>query len=80
MNGERKPEEKLIRNLQDAGCTRQTIEDFLRSHSLKSIAGQKNILTAQRKKLLDDVHRDQRRLDCLDYLIFHLKKTAWKDS
>lgn len=67
----------LLRNLKDAGCSQRTIERFLKSFSLNQILEQKSILAAQRKKLLDNVHKAQQRLDCLDYLLFQLNKTHW---
>lgn len=33
-----------------------------------------HILVKQRNLLLEDLHKDQNKLDCLDYLLFQLKK------
>ena len=32
------------------------------------------LLTAKRKELLDEIHAGQRKLDCLDYLIYELQR------
>ena len=35
---------------------------------------QMRLLAKERRKLLNAVHSNQKRLDCLDYLIFKIKK------
>ena len=40
----------------------------------EDIEMQIKILSNYRKKLLDTIHEEQSKLDCLDYLIFTLKK------
>ena len=32
------------------------------------------VLTVHRKKLLEGIHAEQKKLDCLDYLIFKMRK------
>ena len=50
--------------LKDAGCCAQRVEQFLALCRL---------LAEQRRELLDRVHADERRIDCLDYLIYSIK-------
>ena len=68
-------QETIKQTLTDAGCTQETIAAFLKA----SEAGQENesirLLRQHRSKLLDHLHEDQKKLDCLDYLLYHLKKT-----
>lgn len=67
-------DEDIIQNLKDAGCEEDTIQTFLNNlHSGKQISGTR-LLQKHRCSLLEDLHRAQKRIDCLDYLLFMLKK------
>lgn len=62
-----------LQNLQDAGCDDVFIEQF--AHATN--AGQKEmicLLQMHRAKLLDDSHRCNKKIDCLDYLIHKIEK------
>lgn len=66
--------ESTIQNLKDAGCDSETIENFMadlqkgkRANGLKRIA-------VHRKNLLDSLHREQKCIDCLDYLVYQMKE------
>lgn len=74
MQNDRNQEEKLIQNLQDAGCTPGFIDIFLNERKTNDASGQMKLLHTHRSKLLDTIHQEQSKLDCLDYLLFHLKK------
>ena len=73
MTGQRNQEESLIQNLKDAGCKPNMIELFMSCHRQNRISEQLRILAKQRGLLLDHIHDEQRRLDCLDHLIYQLK-------
>lgn len=65
----------LIQNLKDAGCDTQTIEKFMSDlQKGKEESGLKQ-LAIHRKKLLDSIHKEQKRIDCLDYLVYQMSKT-----
>lgn len=67
--------EAIIQNLKDAGCDNETIHSFMADlQAGKKICGIKR-LEKHRQKLLDLMHQEQRRIDCLDYLIYQIKKT-----
>lgn len=74
MKGDHKQDNALIQNLHDAGCSQQLIEEFMRSRQEKNMFYQIRILVKQRNLLLEALHKDQNKLDCLDYLLFQLKK------
>jgi len=74
MKGNPKQDDPLIQNLHDAGCSQQIIEQFMQSRKEGNIFCQMHILVKQRNLLLEDLHKDQNKLDCLDYLLFQLKK------
>lgn len=65
-------EAEIIQNLEDAGCGADTIAAFvenIRQGKMKS--GQK-LLEIHRNSLLNDLHRAQKHIDCLDYLIWQM--------
>lgn len=64
----------LIQNLEDAGCSGATIERFLACSGERKSARQLQILCRYRCQLLDQVHREQKKLECLDDLIYAIKK------
>jgi hypothetical protein len=76
MLGQQNREEALLQNLEDAGCASDTIELFMQKHEQSKLSEQLKILSKQRCVLLDDVHKSQKKLDCLDYLIYRLKDEA----
>lgn len=63
-------DEKTLRNLRDAGCCEQFIQQF---DDLPSTCARICRLKRYRRDLLDRVHAEQRRLDALDYLIHSMQ-------
>ena len=58
-----------IQNLKDAGCEEDFIERFifaLENNQNKEVF---LLLRGWRNSLLDEIHNNQHKLDCLDYLI-----------
>lgn len=80
MYGGQRQEEALIRNLQDAGCPQAVIEQFMESYTSNNTVAQICILSMQRRRLLDSVHKEQGKLDCLDHLLFQLRKNVQEAS
>lgn len=68
----------IIRNLQDAGCEANTIEEFLTLGQEEKTEKQIGLLARQRKRLLDHVHKEEKQIYCLDYLEFQIKKSCKK--
>ena len=71
----------LIHTLEESGMDLLEIKRYLDLRSHEGTASdeqnrdkQKRLLAGQRCRLLDDVHENQKRLDCLDYLIYKAKK------
>lgn len=73
MGGENH-DEAIIQNLKDAGCGRDTIAAFVEDIREEKIAEGLKLLAAHRSSLLDSLHKEQKRIDCLDYLIYKLEK------
>ena len=64
----------LYRNLQDAGCTPEMIQKCMELDAEQNCADLLFQLSQYRKTLLEQVHLRQKELDCLDFLIYRLKK------
>ena len=68
-------ETAVLQNLKDAGCSQETIDRFMDCFKQGMVNDQLQILSQHRKALLEEMHREQKRIDCLDYLVYKLKKT-----
>ncbi len=69
-------EESVIQNLKDAGCDTRMITDFLVNMNCGKIAEGIKLLQNHRAFLLMHIHKGQKQIDCLDYLIYQMKKYA----
>jgi len=66
-------EEALIQNLRDAGCDEKIIADFLKYWESGKDPEGLRLLRKQRSHLLDLVHEEQKKIDCLDYLVYQIQ-------
>lgn len=73
MNGEYK-EEAIIQNLKDSGCGTEMIEAFVEDLREEKYSEGLKLLAAHRRTLLDELHKEQKRIDCLDYLVYKMEK------
>ena len=64
----------VIQNLKDAGCDDETVTCFLNMTERRKWQGQLKLLEKQRRSLLEQVHKNEKQIDCLDYLVFQMKK------
>lgn len=67
-------EKLLLRNLKDAGCNQDLIERFLELEEAGKKQEQLHLLFAYRADLLEKLHMSQNKLDCLDYLVYEIRK------
>lgn len=67
-------EETIKQNLRDAGCDEACICEFMEDMNQNKEAEGMKVLHRHRSKLLDAMHREQKRIDCLDYLIYQMRK------
>lgn len=58
--------------LKDAGCEGEEIKCLL--DSFREPKQFLALLARHRASLLDEVHRGEKKIDCLDYLIYRIKK------
>lgn len=60
-------------NLKDAGCKAETIKEFMQLKAAGDTKRQMKLLTEHRLTLIENLHRDEKQIDCLDYLIYRLQ-------
>ena len=67
--------QETIQNLKDAGCDKATVEHFMKLGETGDTQEQLKLLSIHRKQLLHRVHREEKRIDCLDYLVYQIRKS-----
>lgn len=70
--------EAVIQNLQDAGCAQDIIEcciDCMEQGKKKELLKR---LEDHRKGLLNKVHEEEKQIDCLDYLVYQIRRCESK--
>lgn len=67
-------ENAIVQNLIDAGCGQELIAEFMEDLRKENISKDLKLLAAHRRLLLDNLHREQKRIDCLDYLVYKMTK------
>ena len=68
--------EAVISNLRDAGCDTDTIAKFLQYREEGEMTRQLQLLAAHRARLLEGIHQGEKRITCLDYLIYQIKNSG----
>ena len=78
---ELRSQESVTRNLMDAGCGEEVIRQFWALDAAGKKRESLALLARHRQRLLDCCHAEQRKIDCLDYLIYQLGGISkWKKS
>ena len=67
-------EEDVIQNLKDAGCDEDTISEFVEDMRQDRMEAGRHLLDLYRSTLLDELHKAQAHIDCLDYLVWQMDK------
>ena len=67
-------EQDLVLNLKAAGCDKSLIRDFLSCRSAGETTEQLRLLAQKRGALLEQVHREEKQIHCLDYLVYQIEK------
>lgn len=68
--------ESMVQNLKDAGCSEGTIDDFLSLYDEGDVSEQLTLLECHRKQLLSKVHKEEKCISCLDYLVYQIRNKA----
>ena len=66
--------EKIFCCLKDIVCSSMSIEQFLMCYESKDVQGAIRILKKERCQLIEKLHQEQQKIDCLDYLLCQIKK------
>ena len=64
----------LRQNLIDAGCGMDAVQTCMALAQEKKTAELMRVLSRHRRTLLDTLHQSEKRIDCLDYLVYTLEK------
>lgn len=64
--------EAVVQNLKDAGCGTEVITQFIELMEKGEENSQRQILAVHRRALLERLHKIEREIDCLDYLMDQL--------
>ena len=64
----------VIQNLEDAGCDKNTVEQFMELGENGERQRQMKLLEKHRRGLLEKVHKNEKQIDCLDYLVYQMRK------
>ena len=64
----------VLQNLKDAGCTDEMVEEFMALQDNDDEEQQIQLLSGHRKHLLEKLHREEKQIDCLDYLLYQMQK------
>lgn len=65
---------EIEQNLKDAGCNEGTIKQFFQYEDKNWENEQITLLEKHRENLLNQIHNKEKKIYCLDYLIFQIKK------
>ncbi len=62
-------------NLRDAGCDEEFIRQYLEMEERSDEVAQAAALDRYRQSLLEKIHREEKKLDILDYFIYNRKRS-----
>lgn len=71
---EENADKALCANLRDAGCGARTVARFLALEEAGAREEQFLLLSSRRRQILERIHRAERQIDCLDYLVHQMRK------
>lgn len=71
---DKETQKAVISNLEDAGCSIETIRKFMGCLESGDEKAWKEILEKHRDVLLNRVHQEEKKIDCLDYLVYQLSR------
>ena len=74
MTESTRQEQAVVTNLEDAGCDSELIKQFMDLLKTGKKEAGLSLLAKHRRFLLDCYHADQKKIDCLDYLIYQLNQ------
>ena len=64
----------VIQNLQDAGCTQKMVQRIMTQLEEDDFEELSKLLEQHRSCLLNLIHDKEKQIDCLDYLVYQVKR------
>ncbi len=80
MRGEQDLKEALEQNLRDSGCNENQIEEFFELYNSNELDKMLMLLSNHKKFLIKELHKNQKEIDDLDYLILDLKNNYRREN
>ena len=71
---------RIRRNLSDAGCDEPLIEQFLELEEHQKRTEQYRLLSGHKRILLQKLHQDQYKIDCLDHMVYTIQQDDNKNG
>lgn len=65
--------EDIIQNLKDAGCKKELILEIIEFYDKGKKERIQEKLQVHRRKILDNEHKAQKQIDCLDFFLYQMK-------
>lgn len=71
-------EKEILQCLKDCGCDERTAKQFLAYGQEARPRDQIRLLNRRRRSLMDDLHENQKKVDCIDFMIRELEQKGEK--
>ena len=65
----------VMQNLIDAGCSKDMIDDLMKQLAEDDMESLLQMLEKHRACLLSMVHQKEKQIDCVDYLLYQIKRS-----
>ncbi len=65
---------EITENLKDVGCNNKLIEEVIKLYDTGKKEKIKEILSVHRKEILDNEHKAQKQIDCLDFFLYQIER------
>ena len=65
----------VMQNLIDAGCSKDMIDDLMKQLAEDDMESLLQMLEKHRACLLSMVHQKEKQINCLDYLVYQIKRS-----
>lgn len=72
--------DEIIQNLKDAGCSKKQIDELMLLYENGKKEDICKILEKHRKCILNTVHENEKKIDCLDYFLYQIEKEKNNES
>lgn len=68
----------VLQNLKDAGCTKEMTQQIIMKLEKNDFEELSKLLEQRRSCLLNLIHDKEKQIDCLDYLVYQIKRNKEK--